>query len=94
MRSFYSGDPTKNVLWDLNDVTEINISKEEVQKIANFQPRYRSTRPHEGKTAIVASKPSYYGLSRMFEIYSNLKNVPFQVSIFHTIEEADRWLDA
>ena len=50
MESFYSGDPTKNVLWDLNDASKIDVSSEDIRNIANFKPRYQSSRPADGKT--------------------------------------------
>lgn len=93
MRSFYAGKPTKFVLWDMNDVTEIDVSNEEIEKLAEFQPRFNSNRPVGSKTAIVAAKPYHFGLSRMFETYSTLREVPFKIQIFYTPEEAYQWLD-
>jgi hypothetical protein len=90
--SFYEGSPTKNVLWDLNEVSKINITSQEIEKIAASRPQYNKKRP-EGKTAIVTRNDYYFGLSRMFETYSQLKNIPFQVMVFHTIKEAYQWVD-
>ena len=92
IKDFYDGNPTKNVLWDLNAVTEIQITTEEVEAIASFGPRYQGKRK-SGKTALVARKDVYYGLSRMFEIQSNIKGAPYQTTVFRNLEEAYQWLD-
>ena len=90
--AFYDGTPTKNVIWNLNDVSKINVTSEEIEKIAASRPQDNKIRP-EGKTAIVAQNDYYFGLSRMFETYSQLKNIPFQVMVFHTMKEACQWID-
>ena len=92
IKSFYEGSPTKNVIWKLNAVSKIDITSQEIEKIAASRPRNNKTRP-EGKTAIVAQKNYYFGISRMFETYSQLKNMPFQVMVFHIMEEAYQWID-
>ena len=39
IKAFYDGDPTKHVVWDMTDITEVQITSEEVIKIATFGPR-------------------------------------------------------
>ena len=90
--SFYEESPTKNVIWNLNAVSKINVTSQEIEEIAVSRPQDNKIRP-EGKTAIVAQEDYYFGLSRMFETYSHLGNIPFQVMVFHTMEEAYQWID-
>ena len=92
VRSFYAGEPTVNVLWDLNDISEISVTSDEVAAIVNYQPRYEGKR-QEGKTAMVSRKDVVYGLSRMFQIQSELKDIPNPVRVFHSMEEAYKWLE-
>ena len=88
---FYD-QPTKNALWDLTAVSEINLTSEEIEQIASYQQRQKSAIRIEGKTAIVASKDLIYGLGRMFQSLSEMNRVPFAVMIFRTMEEAEAWL--
>jgi len=92
VRAFYGGDPTKNVLWDLIDITEIQLTSEEVEKIATFSPRYEGNRP-SGKTAFVAQEDILFGLSRMFGTLSDIHGAPHYISVFRSIEEALQWFD-
>ena len=91
VKSFYEGQPTENVLWDLVEITEAQLTSEQVETIAGFDLRYESTRP-KGKTALVAPKDEVFGLSRMFSTLSEIKDIPFQLNIFREIEQAYQWL--
>jgi len=92
VKSFYDDDPTKHVLWDMIDTTEVQVASEEVETIAKFGPRYEGKRAL-GKTAIVAQKDILFGLSRMFEIHSNIKEAPYPIMVFRSMGEAHQWLD-
>jgi len=91
VKSFYEGQPTENVLWDLTKITETQLTSEQVGTIADFDLRYKGTRP-KGKTALVAPKDEVFGLSRMFGTLSEVKNIPFQMNIFREMEKAYQWL--
>ena len=91
VKSFYEGQPTENVLWDLTDITRIQLTSEQVETIASFSLRSDGTRP-KGKTAFVATEDVAFGLSRMFGTLSEVKEVPIQVSIFRSMEKAYQWL--
>ena len=90
--SFYESEPTKNVICDLQKVTEVPFYSEEIESIANNPARTRGMRPG-GKTAIVTQNNMVYGIARMFQIHSELKDIPYSVKIFHTIKEANEWLN-
>ncbi len=92
VKAFYDGDPTKHVLWDLIDITDVQLTSEEVEAIANFRPRYEGQRA-SGKTAFVAQKDILFGLSRMFEIRSSVGEAPHSIMVFRSIDEAYKWLD-
>lgn len=92
VKAFYDGDPTKHVIWDLTDTTEVQFTSEEVEKIAKFDPRIEGKRAL-GKTAFVAQKDILFGLSRMFELHSDIVNSPYPVMVFRSIEQAYKWLD-
>jgi hypothetical protein len=92
IKTFYDGDPTKHVLWDLIDTTDVQITSEEVETIVNFGPRYEGKRA-SGKTAFVAQKDIFFGLSRMFEIQSSIRKAPYPIMVFRSRDEAYQWLD-
>ncbi|HSQ85074.1 MAG TPA: hypothetical protein VLM43_10140 [Desulfobacterales bacterium] len=91
IKAFYEGDPTKHVVWDMTNITEVQLTSEEVIKIATFGPRTEGKR-EIGKTALVAHKDILFGLSRMFETHSDMVNSPYPVMVFRSIEQAYKWL--
>lgn len=91
VKAFYAGDPTKHVLWDLTETTEVELSSEEIEKIATYEPRIGGKRPL-GKTAFVAEKDILFGLARMFETHSSLGQSPYLVMVFRSKDEAYKWL--
>jgi hypothetical protein len=93
VKDFYDGNPTKNVLWDLTDIKEVQVTSEEVRLIVSYGPRYEGKRASAGKTAFVVQKEVLFGMSRMFEIQSNMKNVPYTIEVFRNRDEAYQWLD-
>jgi len=92
VKKFYD-QPTKNVMWDLRNVSDLKFSTEEVIELAGFDQRAESSSRIDGKTAIVASQDLIYGLGRMFQSLSEFNAVPFAVMIFRSMEEAREWLD-
>ena len=91
VKAFYDGSPTKHVIWDMTDTTEVQFTSEEVIKIATFGPRTEGKR-ELGKTALVAQKDILFGLSRMFETHSDMVNSPYPVMVFRSMEQAYKWL--
>ena len=87
VKAFYDDGPTKHVIWDMTDTTEVQLTSKEVEKIATFEPRIKGKRAL-GKTAFVAQKDILFGLSRMFEIHSEMVNSPYPVMVFRNIEQA------
>jgi len=92
VKAFYEGDPTRHVLWDLIDTTDIQLTSEEVETVAKFKPRFVGKR-EAGKTAFVAQKDIAFGLSRMFQIQSDVHQAPITVRVFRSIDDARQWFD-
>ena len=92
VKAFYDGTPTKHVLWDLSDASDVQFTSEEVKAIANFKPRYEGKR-ESGKTAFVAQEDILFGLSRMFELQSSALKAPYHIMVFRDIDEACQWFD-
>ena len=69
---------------NLTDVTNMKMSSDEVALLARepvFAPNSRR--------ALVAAPILQYGLSRMFEAYSEAQTI----GVFHQLKEAAEWLD-
>jgi hypothetical protein len=92
VKSFYGGIPTKHVIWDFNDTTNVQLSSQEVETISNFRLQYEGVEA-TGKTAFVAQKDIHFGLLRIFEIQSIYHETPYTIRIFRKIDEAYRWFD-
>ena len=92
IEAFHTGEPTKHVIWDLLETTDVQFTSEQVERIATYQPPYDGKRK-SGKSAIVAQENFLYGLSRMLEIQNNLGEAPYAIMVFRSIDEACQWID-
>jgi hypothetical protein len=82
--------PGMRVLWDLCQANASRLSTDEIRQIAQ---RNKSQVKKAGvgyKVAFVAPRDIEYGLSRMFEMFSD--ETPVQIRVFRTTDEARRWL--
>ena len=92
VKNLYEKAPTKNVLWDASKGSVANLTKEHIENLASFSPRFGSLRKG-GKTALYSPGDTAFGLSRMFEIIGNIRDVPIQIKVFRDKGEAIKWLD-
>ena len=91
IREFYEGHTTQKVLWDMTQCDVSAITTEDVKKIANLQRKQANLR-RGGKTALAAPEEVSFGLSRMYELLTELRKLPFETRTFRTREEANEWL--
>jgi len=92
VEGFYTGEPTKYVLWNLIEATENQLSPEQINNVISFQPRFKRKR-ESGKTAIIAQDGLLWGLSRRLAIESNKLEARYTVLVFNSEHAAYRWLD-
>jgi hypothetical protein len=90
--AFYESEPTRLVLWDATNATDVQFTSEELIAIVEYRARYEGKRG-SGKTAIVAHKDVVFGLSRVFEMQSSLQGAPYDIMVFRNIDEANQWLE-
>lgn len=76
-------------LLDLRDVTHVDISGDELHRIVAAAGRL-GDRLGGGKLALVAGAPVTYGLSRMYEVFT--ESIEVEVRVFRDPDEAHRWL--
>jgi hypothetical protein len=92
MKTFYAGVVTRNVLWDIQNADVTEFDSGQIQRLASLPLRFTEERKG-GKTAIVASTDLAFGLSRMFQIFGETKDLPFLFRVFRTTEDALKWID-
>ena len=89
--SFITEAPTQNELWDFTNARFPTVSKEDLRASA-FLGRKYGFKKRGGKNAIVAPENLEYGLSRMFKMMAEIVEVPFEVRVFRSLDEAMQWL--
>jgi ferritin-like protein len=89
--NYYNGTVTSLALWDLTEADLSEIQTEDLRNDAEHT-KALAERRKGGKTAIVSANSLEYGLSRMLETFYDMEEVPFETQVFHTINEAMKWL--
>ena len=91
--SFYEGDHSLKVLWDLRAAVARAISSGQVEQIARLLDEYRG-RSKGVKTAIVTPTDLNFGLSRMLISLMQIREerYPVFMKVFRTMDEALSWL--
>ena len=83
---------TRHVVWDWSSAVSAQLTAEQIRSWPSVIKGYMINREKGGKSALVASSPLFVGLSRMYETCCGLCNLPFDVKIFHSMDEAMNWL--
>ena len=89
--SYYEGRITPLILWDVTKADLSGIQSDKLRKIAEIMSRISEAR-RGGKTAFVYDNPLEFGIGRMFQAYSEMEDMPFQVQSFRNFHEARKWL--
>lgn len=91
LKDFYQNRVTTYLIWDLNKGGNPELSPNDIIKIIGISIEYGSQRK-TGKTAIVTDNDLYYGLSRMYETYSEMEtDLPLRVQVFRNFKQAIAW---
>ena len=88
-----SSEKYKKGMGRLWDFTEIDLSALDVSVIPEMAQYSLSFPPgiNDVKVAFVATKTSAYGLTRMFQEYSDIY-AKTQVMVFDNLDEAEKWM--
>ena len=90
--SFLTGEPTQLVLWDITVGSLERISSNDVRMIVERAAPFADRRKG-GRTAIVCLRDLEYGISRMFQSFADVMQVPFEMNVFRNLEKARGWLN-
>lgn len=83
--------PGVRELVDLRSVDSVEASTETLGFIILTDKAHRDK--FEGmRIAIVATRDLLFGLSKIFEVLSDIENAPSEVNVFRTMAEAKEWL--
>jgi hypothetical protein len=91
LERFYAGQPTANVLWDFRQAEIPQVAREDLAPILTVAKRLARAR-EGGKTALVFSRDSAYGVGQMYEEMSRLHDYPISQAVFRSDSEAMEWL--
>ena len=91
-KSIYEEHPTKNLLWDFRNADFYPITSRDVEFMADYVQKHGHLRAG-GKTAWVVSKALEFGMLRMAETFGEIRQLPFEIRLFHSMDEATQWLD-
>ena len=92
IEELYTSDFTLNLLWDLSHANTTAITRDQIEKIIALIKKYAHLR-EGGKSAYVMSSELGYGIARMFEIMSEMENLPVSQYAFKNFNEAMGWLE-
>lgn len=91
LNNYYAGKVTKFILWDFAQADLSALKTEELRAFA-AEARLRARSRKGGKTALVFSRDSNFGLGRLFEALAEMEAVPFEVRSFRSMKKARSWL--
>ena len=78
-----------NMLCDYSRIENFDVSSQDIDDITEWQTTI-DAKIGSGRCAVVASRDSVYGMSRMWEILSSDRSQ--QIYVFRQINEAYSWL--
>jgi hypothetical protein len=93
LKSFFNGNITANVLWDLREAEfGEGIPSANLKELAVYSKKKQPEKAR-GKIAIVASSDLGFGMSRIFEVYAELEGVKNPVQVYRSMKKAMKWLE-
>jgi len=92
-KSFYAGEPTRNVLWNIDQTSVWDLSGEDILNLSQYAPRINKSK-FGAKTAFVAPDDLSSALSKLFVRLGQSKKLKIDIKIFKSEAEALVWIKA
>lgn len=89
---YYASEITQNLIYDLSRADMSSLKAHDFKRIISHARQYMHLRKG-GKTAFVLGSDLDFGLARMYETYSELKNHPIPQAVFKSLDQAMHWLE-
>jgi len=80
-----------DAIWICEDGTEIDMTSDDTQKISNFARQAFDKDGISYKLALVASDDLAYGMTRVYEGWSNDRDI--KINTFRKLDEALVWIE-
>ncbi len=91
IRSYYEGEVTRLLLWDFTNAEIGDISASDVRYLVELTNSYAARR-RGGKTALVFSSASAFGMGRMYDLSKEADDRLVSHASFHDLKAALEWL--
>jgi hypothetical protein len=83
---------TPLVFWDFSDVTELTMTRDEIQSLARVARQHSSQRSADAKTAVLVTKDFLFGIARQAHAYAMIVSPTPPIEIFRDRAAALAWL--
>lgn len=91
--TYLSDKPSELTLWDFTSGFLQDFSSQELKRLV-LTGDVVLEKIENGKAAIVTSSDHDYGISRMFQAYSEMSDFPLEIDVFRDMTAARKWLTA
>lgn len=88
---YYTGRPTKDVIWDMTDAKLMIKQSSELRDVVRIAKQYSQNRK-EGRTAIVSPDDTGFGFGRMYGSYAEIEGLPYEYGVFRDVKGAKKWI--
>lgn len=89
--AFLRTAPTPYVIWDFRNGSLRRMASSDLRMIINRAGPLTGVRAG-GRTAIICATDVDFGLSRMFQTFALLNDIPFEIHVFREMDAAEAWL--
>ena len=80
-----------DAIWVIEEGSDLDVSSEDTQRISDFARKAFDQNGVSYKLALVASDDFAYGMTRVYEGWSNDR--PIKIHTFRKFEDAIEWID-
>ena len=80
-----------DAIWVIEEGSDLDVSSEDTQRISDFARKAFDKNGVSYKLALVASDDFAYGMTRVYEGWSNDR--PIKIHTFRKFEDAMEWID-
>ena len=91
IEEFYKQGTTLNVFWDLSEADLSRVTIAEIEQLAKAVNAVAHSRTG-GKTAIISPVDISFGLSRVYQAFSEMGKSETEIRVFRGEDEALEWL--
>ena len=91
VRDYGTEGMTTRAIYDLRGQANL-FSNDEIGEILEMALKNRAMHTNKRKTAIVVGNLPQFGLSRMYELTSEVKGVLTKTQVFYQLDDAIEWL--